>query len=99
MNFTRTELLTSRRIDQRTKYWKIREITLVVGLYAGLPSTKVPLHAKCDDSVCAVAGIFDYHVSSPERGKEAIGTSNFTYVLDFRDGIRIVMEDSEVVNR
>ncbi len=77
--------------DKRNYFsrWPVRRFTV----------DESSLHAKCDDSVCAVAGIFDYHVSSPERGKEAIGTSNFTYVLDFRDGIRIVMEDSEVVNR
>ncbi|WMD18182.1 hypothetical protein RAS12_16135 [Achromobacter seleniivolatilans] len=57
------------------------------------------LKAKCKDQMCMVVGIYDYKVSSPERGKSATGTSNFTYVLDLRDRYRIVMEDSEVISR
>ena len=40
------------------------------------------LRAKCQDQMCMVKGLYDYKVSSPERGKTATGTSNFTYVLD-----------------
>lgn len=57
------------------------------------------LKAKCQDQMCMVVGIYDYKVSSPERGKTATGTSNFTYVLDLRNRYRIVMEDSEVISR
>ena len=57
------------------------------------------LKAKCQDQLCMVVGIYDYKVSSPERGKTATGTSNFTYVLDLRNRYRIVMEDSEVISR
>ncbi|MBQ2646488.1 MAG: hypothetical protein IJF82_03850 [Achromobacter sp.] len=57
------------------------------------------LRAKCQDQMCMVKGLYDYKVSSPERGKTATGTSNFTYVLDLRNRYRIVMEDSEVISR
>ncbi|RBL84331.1 hypothetical protein DDE05_24320, partial [Streptomyces cavourensis] len=57
------------------------------------------LKAKCQDQMCMVVGLYDYKVSSPERGKTATGTSNFTYVLDLRNRYRIVMEDSEVISR
>lgn len=57
------------------------------------------LKAKCKDQMCMVVGLYDYKVSSPERGKTATGTSNFTYILDLRDRYRIVMEDSEVISR
>lgn len=57
------------------------------------------LKAKCQDQMCMVKGLYDFKVSSPERGKTATGTSNFTYVLDLRNRYRIVMEDSEVVSR
>ncbi|UIP19949.1 hypothetical protein LYZ39_23645 [Achromobacter deleyi] len=57
------------------------------------------LKSKCKDGMCMVVGIYDYKVSSPERGKTATGTSNFTYVLDLRNRYRIVMEDSEVISR
>ena len=36
------------------------------------------LRAKCENQLCMVKGIYDYKVSSPERGKNASGTSNFT---------------------
>ena len=39
------------------------------------------LRAKCENQLCMVKGIYDYKVSSPERGKNASGTSNFTYIL------------------
>jgi len=57
------------------------------------------LRAKCDKGICAVYGLYDYTVSSPERKKKASGTSNFTYVLDLANGYRIIHEDSEVVQR
>ena len=57
------------------------------------------LRAKCENQLCMVKGIYDYKVSSPERGKNASGTSNFTYILDLRDHYRIVLEDSEVISR
>ncbi|MFD4841391.1 hypothetical protein ACFWP0_28075 [Achromobacter sp. NPDC058515] len=57
------------------------------------------LKSQCKDQMCMVVGIYDYKVSSPERGKTATGTSNFTYVLDLRNRYRIVMEDSEVISR
>ena len=57
------------------------------------------LTAKCQSGLCQVRGIYDFKVSSPERGRTATGTSNFTYVLDLRNGYRIVMEDSEVISR
>ena len=57
------------------------------------------LRAKCQDQMCMVKGLYDYKVSSQERGKTATGTSNFTYVLDLRNRYRIVMEDSEVISR
>lgn len=57
------------------------------------------LRAKCNEGLCAVYGLYDYTVSSPDRKKKANGTSNFTYVLDLANGYRIVHEDSEVVKR
>lgn len=57
------------------------------------------LRAKCDKGICAVYGLYDYTVSSPDRNKKASGTSNFTYVLDLANGYRIIHEDSEVVQR
>ena len=57
------------------------------------------LRAKCDNGLCIVYGLYDYTVSSPDRNKKASGTSNFTYVLDLADDYRIVLEDSEVVQR
>ena len=50
------------------------------------------LRAKCENQLCMVKGIYDYKVSSPERGKNASGTSNFTYILDLRDHYRIVLK-------
>lgn len=55
------------------------------------------LHAKCQKTICAVIGTYDYYVSSPERGKETSGTAEFSYILDFSDRLRIVHEDGEVV--
>lgn len=69
--------------------WPIRRFTV----------DQTSLVARCNDGRCLVAGIYDYKVSSPKRGKTASGTSNFTYVLDLRDNYRIVMEDSEVISR
>lgn len=69
--------------------WPIRRFTV----------DQTSLVARCTDGRCLVAGIYDYKVSSPKRGKTATGTSNFTYVLDLRDNYRIVMEDSEVISR
>ena len=57
------------------------------------------LRAKCENGLCAVYGLYDYTVSSPDRNKQSSGTSNFTYVLDLQDNYRIVHEDSEVVKR
>lgn len=57
------------------------------------------LRAKCENGLCVVFGLYDYTVSSPDRNKQASGTSNFTYVLDLADSFRIVHEDSEVVQR
>jgi hypothetical protein len=57
------------------------------------------LKAKCENGLCAVYGLYDYTVSSPDRNKQSSGTSNFTYVLDLQDNYRIVHEDSEVVKR
>lgn len=57
------------------------------------------LKAKCENGLCAVYGVYDYTVSSPDRNKQSSGTSNFTYVLDLQDNYRIVHEDSEVVKR
>lgn len=69
--------------------WPIRRFTV----------DQTSLVARCTDGRCLVAGIYDYKVSSPKRGKTASGTSNFTYVLDLRNNYRIVMEDSEVISR
>ncbi|WP_249292181.1 hypothetical protein [Achromobacter ruhlandii] len=57
------------------------------------------LKAKCQDQMCMVKGLYDFKVSSPERGKTATGTSNFTYVLDLRNRYRIVMEDRDAGSR
>jgi len=69
--------------------WPIRRFTV----------DQTSLVARCTDGRCLGAGIYDYKVSSPKRGKTASGTSNFTYVLDLRNNYRIVMEDSEVISR
>ncbi|OZI39970.1 hypothetical protein CEK29_17665 [Bordetella genomosp. 5] len=79
-------------LDDKQRYfarWPVRRFTV----------DQNSLTAKCQSGLCQVRGIYDFKVSSPERGRTATGTSNFTYVLDLRNGYRIVMEDSEVISR
>ncbi|WP_192814154.1 hypothetical protein [Nitratireductor pacificus] len=57
------------------------------------------LHAKCQNTICAVIGTYDYVVASPERGKETSGTAEFSYILDFSERLKIVHEDGQVVRR
>ncbi|MCT7375463.1 hypothetical protein [Chelativorans salis] len=54
---------------------------------------------KCEDNICSVSGIYDWHVRSEPRNRQASGTATFTFVIDTSQSMRIVGETSEVMHR